>query len=74
MLLDQDITKRIELGKMEKIKDVMVIRYRGTPLGNSLGECPYPYVCVSFLGGGEEDDGFVDGVGFFLNLCLRTEF
>ena len=30
ILLDQDITKRIELRKMVKIK-VMVIRYRGTP-------------------------------------------
>ena len=30
MLLDQDITKRIELRKTVKIK-VMVIRYRGTP-------------------------------------------
>ena len=31
ILLDQDITKRIELSKMVKIKGVMVIRYRGTP-------------------------------------------
>ena len=30
MLLDQDITKRIELRKMVKI-EVMVIRYRGAP-------------------------------------------
>src|SRR6266566_473670 len=28
--LDQDITKRIELRKMIKVTDVMVIRYRGT--------------------------------------------
>ena len=30
MLLDQDITKRIELRKTVKI-EVMLIRYRGTP-------------------------------------------
>ena len=30
ILLDQDITKRIELRKTIKVKDVMVIRYQGT--------------------------------------------
>ena len=37
-----------------------MIRYWGTSpkLGSCQGECPYPCVYVSFLGGG--DDGVVD--------------
>ena len=49
ILLDQDITKMIELRKIVKIGDVVVIRYWGTSpkLGGSQGECPYPI--LSFL-------------------------
>ena len=63
ILLDQDTTKRIELRKIVKIGDVVVIRYRGTSpkLGSCQGECPYPCDYVSFFGGG--DDGVVDDVG-----------
>src|SRR3954469_7599426 len=44
ILLDQDTTNKIELGKTVKVGDVMVIRYRGTSpkLGSCQGECPYP--------------------------------
>ena len=50
ILLDQDITKRIELRKTVKIK-VMVIRYRGTSpkLGSCQGECPYQILNSSLL-------------------------
>ena len=72
MLLDQDIIKRIELRKTVKIK-VMVIRYRGTPQAWQLPRgVPIPEAQFFFVG--EEGDGFVDGVGFFLNLHLRIEF
>ena len=70
MLLDQDITKRIELRKTVKI-EVMVIQYRGTPQAWQLPRgVPIPDTQFFFVGG--EDVGFVDGVGFFLNLRLRT--
>ena len=48
----------------KKGKDRSVTRYRGTSpkLGSCQGECPYPCVYVSFLGGG--DDGVVDDVGW----------
>ena len=60
ILLDQDITKRIEIRRTIKIKikDAMMIRYQGTSpkLGTSQGECLYPCTQVSFFddGGGDE--------------------
>ena len=65
---------------MVKIGVVIVIRYEGTSpkLGSCQGECPYPCDYISFVGeegGGVVDDaGLVDGLGFSLNLRLRTTF
>ena len=77
ILLDQDTTNRIELRKMVKIRVVIVIRYRGTSpkLGSCQWECPYPCDYISFVGEeGGGDVGLVDGLGFSLNLRLRTAF
>ena len=64
---------------MVKIGVVIVIRYRGIPpkLGSCQGECPYYGDYVSLFVVGEEgggDVGLVDGLGFSLNLRLRTAF
>ena len=50
------------------------MRYRGTsPQAWQLARgVPIPDAQFFFIG--EEGDGFVDGVGFFLNLRLRTKF
>ena len=61
MLLDQDITKRIELRKTVKIK-VMVIRYGALPQAwQSPSGVPIPDTQFFFVDG--DGGGFVDGVG-----------
>ena len=63
--------------KNGKDRSVMVIRYRGTSpkLGSCQGEYPYPCDYFSFVGEeGGGDVGLVDGLGFSLNLRLRTTF
>ena len=62
---------------MVKIGVVIVIRYEGTSpkLGSCQGECPYPCDYISLVGEeGGGDVGLVDGLGFSLNLRLRTAF
>ena len=57
---------------MVKIK-VMVIRYRGTPQAWQLPRgVPIPDAQFFFVG--EEGDGFVDGVGFFLIYARGQNF
>ena len=77
ILLNQDTTNRIELRKTVKIGVVIVIRYWGKSpkLGSCQGECPYPDTQFFFVGGdGGGVVSLVDGLGFSLNLRLRTAF